>query len=194
MDCLTSTDLNRMIQAINHECNLRIKEIKMEATIEYNRLKSKLIEQKEEEIKKEYHQKIKNLIKEQYSLESKTRKEYRLKMEMMKTLLIDKIVDGVRERIDDRSFDMTILEEILTKIRSKNILIFVNERDKERVRENIERYDMKYEIRSMPTEGMGGVIVCSKDGREVWDSSFETRLNVIMGKYMDKINKELFNK
>lgn len=166
----------------------------MEATIEYNRLKSKLIEQKEEEIKKEYHQKIKNLIKEQYSLESKTRKEYRLKMEMMKTLLIDKIVDGVRERIDDRSFDMTILEEILTKIRSKNILIFVNERDKERVRENIERYDMKYEIRSMPTEGMGGVIVCSKDGREVWDSSFETRLNVIMGKYMDKINKELFNK
>lgn len=192
MDCLTSTDLNRMIQAINHECNIKVKEIKMEAMMEYNALKSRLIQQKEDEIRREYQKKLKNLMKEQHSQESRTRKEYKLKMEMMKALLIDKIVDGIKDRIDNQSFDISILDEILTKICSKDILIFVTDDDKRKVDLHCRKYEIAYEIRNMPVEGIGGVIVCSKDGKEIWDSSFETRLNVILGKYMDKINNRLF--
>ena len=45
----------------------------------------------------------------------------------------------------------------------------------------------------MPDEALGGIILCSRDGKEIWDNTFETRINILLEQKMNEINKELFN-
>ena len=58
---------------------------------------------------------------------------------------------------------------IIKKISSTDVFVFVAERDQKRVEMYFGNSEIKYEIRRMPFEGMGGVIVCSRDGKEIWD-------------------------
>ncbi|ELA41478.1 uncharacterized protein VICG_01462 [Vittaforma corneae ATCC 50505] len=192
MDNNTLADLNRMIMAIDHECCIKVKEIRLEASEEYNRIKNELITSRKIGLEREFAKETKEIAKRQLREESKLRQHHKLKIEELKAALLEEIVQNVREAVQKLSFDESILQSVLEKISINEIFVFVDQRDIAETKKILSRSNVKYEIKQMPIEGLGGVIVCSKDGREIWDNSFETRINILIETHADKLNTMVF--
>lgn len=188
----TLADLNRMIVAIDHEWSIRVKELRLEANEEYNRIKSELIVSRERELEMEFLKRAKEIKKRQLREESKMRQLHKLKIEESKASLLEQIVHNVRETVQRLNFDSSILESILEKISVDEVFVFVDSRDVSETKRILSKSGIRHEIRQMPTEGLGGAIVCSKDGKEIWDNSFETRINIFIETHADKINRMVF--
>lgn len=192
MNNVAISDISRMITAIDHECAIKIKEISLDANEKYNNIKSQLITQRELEINKEFTHKVKEIKKDLIKQECKLRQYYKLKMDEVKSNLVDQLIANAKEEVQRESFDKSIIKSILEKITMKDVVVFVNEKDFEYTKNILIECNMNYEIKQLPDEGLGGVIICSKDGKEIWDNCYETRINVFIEKYGDLINKMIF--
>lgn len=193
MEELSITDLNRMMQAIQHECSIRIREIKLEALQEYNLLKSEIITSKEKQLSIEFKKKLKDIKKEQDKEESNINQNFKLKVNLLKENLMNTVVEELKKTVQERQITTFLLKQIVNKIKSGTFYAFCFERDEETVERILNESNITYEIRRLPEEALGGIILCSKDGKEIWDNTFETRINILLENNLDKISKEFFN-
>lgn len=193
MDNVTLSDLSRMLHAIEHECSIRVKELRLEANEEYNRVKSELIVRREKELEREFQRRTKEIRSSQQREESRLRQAHRLKMESLKADLVDQVIERVKETVQNMCFDRALLDSILDKISIDEVFVFVDQRDEPETGKILSKTRIKYEIRRMPLEGIGGAIVCSKNGKEIWDNSFETRINIFVDSHADEISRSLFS-
>lgn len=193
MNSLSSTDLNRMLSAIQHECGIRIREIKLEATQEYNLIKSQIITTKEKQLSISFAKKIKEIEKEREKEESNIIQGFKLKIGAMKEKIINSLTDRLIEMAEESETCLSLIKQIADKIQGDKWFIFCFQKDVEKVNAIFGSKDIKYEIRELPSEALGGIIVCSKDGKEIWDNTFETRISILLEKSLDKISKEIFN-
>lgn len=192
MESITISDLSRMLLAIDHECALRVKELKLEANEEYNHVKSELIIKYENDLKRQFAEDLKEIKRKQQREESKLKQRYKLKTEEQKAQIFESIIQGVRENVQKRCLDLSIIKTILRKPSFDELVVFVDERDVQETKKTLDENGKNYTLKPMPVEGMGGIIVCSKNGNEIWDSSFETRLNIFVEKYADRIGQVIF--
>lgn len=186
------SDLNRMLHAIEHECAIRVKELRLEATEEYNKVKSELIAEREKDLEKEFQRRAADVRSREHREESRERQTHRIKIEGLKAALFDEIIQGVREGVLQHRFDSNLLESILKIVKIDDMIVYVDKRDQEMTEEILSKSDVRYKVNKMPIEGMGGVIVCSRDCKEIWDNSFETRINIFIDSHADMINKIIF--
>lgn len=193
MDELSVTDLNRMIQAIQHECSIRIREIKLEALQEYNIIKSEIITSKEKQLSIALKKRLKELKKEQDKGESDINQNFKLKVNDLKENIINIIIDSVKKTVQESELDIQLIEQITDKIRTGFYYVFCFEKDREFVEKALSSTGISYEIKKLPDEALGGIIFCSKDGKEIWDNTFETRINTLLENKLNEINKEVFN-
>jgi len=188
MENVTVSDLSRMMHAIEHECAIRVRELRLEAADEYNMIKSDLIIKRERDLQREFLRRSAEVKKKERKEESRERQAHRMRIESLKSGLFDQMMQCVREAVQLEGFSHTLLEGI----EINDMIVFVEDRDSSRVRSMLGSKNIEYELRRMPVEGMGGVIVCSRNGKEIWDNSFETRINVFIDRHADKINRMVF--
>jgi vacuolar-type H+-ATPase subunit E/Vma4 len=204
MENLSVTDLNRMIQAIQHECAIRIKEIKLEANQEHNLIKNNIISQTEKKLVGEFKAKIKKIEKDQENEESNIEQRYKLKIDKIKEEIINSVVAELTKLVTDQPMDTFLIEQITDKIKKNGTLneskisqkgcyVFCLEIDRPNIIKIFEKNEIDYELRNLPTGALGGLILCSKDGNEIWDNTFETRINIMIEHDLDKINKAIFH-
>lgn len=192
MENVTVSDLNRMIHAIEHECALRVRELRLEATAEYNMVKSELIVKREKDLEKEFLRRSAEVKGKERREESRERQTHRMKIESLKSDMFEQMIQNVRDAVQLQSFDCSLLESILETVSIDDIVVFVEERDGTKAQRMLNKKNVEYEIRRMPVEGMGGVIVCARNGKEIWDNSFETRINIFVDRHADQIHRRVF--
>ncbi|KAM0680947.1 V-ATPase V1 sector subunit E [Glugoides intestinalis] len=192
MENLSIADLSRMLLAIDHECAIKVKEINLEAAQQYNIIKSDIIIKQDDELKKQFLRKQKEILKEKVKQESIMKKAQKLKIEYTKSLLINRIVEEVQKKVQELPFNISILEEILQKITATEIVVFLPSRDEKAAICCLNKFKIDYEIKELPFEGLGGVIISTKDGKEIWDGSFDTRISIFVEKYTYLICKLFF--
>lgn len=187
MDML-STDVSRMILSIEHESSSRIKEIRQEAIHEYSMIKEKVVTDRRQQLERELSGRCAELEQAKRRAEGCLRREYKIKKEMVRAGIFDAVFRKAECALEAQHMSKTVLEDALAKIHSDDLYIFCREKDAGVVRKAI---GTRFEIKSLPDEGIGGVIVCTKDGKEVWDNCFRTRLQILRDSHMDLLNKAL---
>eukprot|EP00866_Antonospora_locustae_P001273 jgi/Antlo1/1273/1517 len=60
-------------------------------------------------------------------------------------------------------------------------------------RSTVKKY-INGDIKKIDDEFIGGLVLCSKDGREVCDNSFLTRMDVMKKRYMKHISRCIFER
>ena len=193
MDELSVTDLNRMIQAIQHECGIRIREIKLEALQEYNLIKSEIITTKEKQLSIDLKGKLKEIKIQQDKEESNINQDFKLKVNEVKENIVNMVFDNLRQIVQEKEASVDLINQITSKVKKGSFYVFCFGRDRESIENALKKTNISYEIKQLPDEALGGIILCSRDGKEIWDNTFETRINILLEQKMDEINKELFN-
>lgn len=192
MDGLSLTDLSRMLHAIQHECSIRIREIKLEASQEYNLIKGEIITAKEKQLSSDFAKKIKELEKEREREESNIKQQFKLKVNGLKADIIATLMDDLKIAVEKKEMSPFLINQIADRITEDNYYVFCFKKDCKKIQAVFDSKKLKYEIRELPAEALGGIIVCSRDGKEIWDNTFETRINDLFEKNLDRINKEIF--
>lgn len=190
MDMLTATDVSRMILSIEHESSSKIKEVKLEAIREYNLIKDRVVSERRQLLAGEFARRRAELEQTRRQAESCLRKEYKIKKERLKAKVLDAVFRKAEDALRTQQMDKGIVEDVLAKVRATEVYVFCNEESVDMISKIAK--DIRYEVKPLPAEGIGGVIVCTKDGKEVWDNCFKTRLQMVRDKHLDILNKALF--
>lgn len=191
MDMLTATDISRMILSIEHESGSKIKEIKLEAIHEYNLVKTKVVLERKQCLAREFSKRCAELEQAKRQAESCLRKEYKIKKERLKDKVIDTVFRKAEDMLRTQKMSISVAEDVLAKISATDLYVFCSERDMDMVSNIIK--DTKSDVKSLPDEGIGGIVMCTRDGKEVWDNCFKTRLQVFRDRHLDFMNRALFN-
>ena len=169
----------------------------------------KIVREAEEEADRIKELKIKEKTSEMENLKTMklaaTRLEGRRKILGVKSLYVDQVSEKAEKelkRIAEKRGSVyvnslkTLLMESIENLGSKNLLIFVNERDKEtitkiirEVKREIGGLNVKLKLASESINTIGGLIVQSADEKQIYNSTFEARLS----RLKDKLRGDILN-
>ncbi|ORD94173.1 hypothetical protein ECANGB1_1088 [Enterospora canceri] len=190
MPSMESADLKRMILAIEHECDVEIKRIMQETRDEYNRVRNEVVAELTKALSKKYDQKVKQAEKTRQIQESRLRNESNKKYAIAKYTKVDLFIERIRHELRNESLSKRIYKKTLKKMEisetSKEHILFCNKKDSSNV-----RLFFNGEIREMPKSGLGGVVICSRNGSILCDNSFSTRLETFLQTYMSTIRNHI---
>ena len=186
------SNLDKIIAAIEHECACEVEKIKQEAQEKYQKHKDECIKEIQKQLKQEYEKNIQDLNKRRIAEENKIKKVVREKYEYAKMLKLQTIVEEIqlllkKERLCKKLFIKTLDKLGISRSENKGYIAFCNDED----RWNIEKH-FGGVVRSMPPIGLGGIVICSKNGKIICDNSFQTRLNVFLKLHLKDIKKHIF--
>ncbi|EOB13775.1 V-type H+-transporting ATPase subunit E [Nosema bombycis CQ1] len=106
-----------------------------------------------------------------------------------------RILKDLITKLEDKSKEEKITKKLIestfekVKFKDEGYFVFCQKKDKKTVKDKISG-----EIKEMNEEGLGGIIVVSKDGKTIVDNSYATRISVINDQFISDINKIFFNK
>lgn len=189
MDQLQKNDLNRMIMVIEHDSQMRIKEIKIKSIQRYNTLKDQIIKDRTKEIDEIYKRRKREINKSKEREVALIKNKYKMKMLEIKNRKIEEIKHNVKEELLRKRIDEILIEDCLRWISGDKTEYFAicSTRDFE-----IVKFLTEMEVKELPYDGIGGLIICSKDGRMFCDNSYKTRIDIFEEKYINLITNKLF--
>lgn len=186
------SNLDKIIAAIEHECACEVEKIKQKAQEKYQECKDEYIKEIQKQLKQKYERNIQELDKKRISEENEIKKAIREKYEYAKMLKLQTILEKIQlrlkeERLCKKLFIKTLDKLGISRSENKGYIAFCNDED----RWNIEKH-FGGTVKSMPPVGLGGIIICSKNGKIICDNSFQTRLNVFLKLHLKDIKKHIF--
>lgn len=186
MDDAVKQDVDRMIAFIYHESREKINELEIEAREKYNTEKTRITEEKIKILSAEFDEKLKLLRHRKMVELSKVRRQQRVDILKEK----EQIVCSLFQIVQDKLKSINVTKEICKECPDMSEpIIFCKNEDRATVKKYING-----DIRKIDDEFVGGVILCSKDGKEICDNSFLTRMEVLKKRYMKYISQYIFEK
>lgn len=193
MDSLTLTDLNRMMLSIQHESQSKAKEIKLEGILEAKSLKALKLTEERTKLSKIYNKKENEVKIDKIKKESQLRREQRMKVHELKENIVSKILEEISLKIKTVKLNETLVLNLISKIDTNNkIYVFSKIEDIPVIEKILKNKNIDYEMKDLPYEALGGIIICSHDGRNVADNSYITRLRLFKEKHMNILSVNLF--
>ncbi|ADM11488.1 vacuolar ATP synthase subunit E [Encephalitozoon intestinalis ATCC 50506] len=187
MDRVPSKDIERMMTFINHEADEKIREMKIKATQEYNAEKARIIKEETTRIENEFLLKQKEIEKKKVMAENSLINMYNQKYLEEKVKILDEIYGETLKICSSRPLNPSLIAECARKIDGE-FIVYCNKKD----RKVVEKECKNSEIREMVPEGVGGVLLCSKDYTTIVDNSFASRLQTIRDEFEAEVNKIIF--
>lgn len=189
MEELQRNDINRMIMAIEHDVSERIKEIKIKSIQRYNSLKEQLIENKIKIAEDTFARKIKEAEMIKNKEASLMKKQLGIELLKAKNEKISEIRAAVEQRLAEIKISKYLIEDCLRYVDEdkEKYYAICCPKDYEIVKEST-----GFEIKEMPSYGLGGIILCSKDAKIFCDNSFRARFEIFEEKFMNVLQKRLF--
>ncbi|AFM98256.1 ATP synthase subunit E [Encephalitozoon hellem] len=188
MDRVPSKDIERMMAFINHEADEKIKEMKIKATQEYNAEKARIIKEETSRIENGFVMKQKEIEKKRVMAENSLANTYKQKYLGERVKILNEIYKEVLEICSKEPLSPLLIAQCAEKISEEEFIVYCNKKDKKVV----EKECKNVEIREMVPEGVGGVLLCSKDYSTIVDNSFASRLETIKSTFEAEINKIIF--
>lgn len=186
MDDAVKQDVDRMIAFIYHESKEKIKELEIEARERYNTEKARIIDEKTGILRTEFEEKRKHLRHGKMIELSKVRRQQRVAILREKEHIVDTLFGLVERRLRDTKITKEICRECPEMLEP---IVFCRDDDRATVKKYISG-----ELKKIDDEFIGGVVLCSKDGREICDNSFLTRMEVMKQRYMKHISQCIFER
>lgn len=187
MEKLPSKDIERMMTFINHEADEKIKEMHIKAIQEYNTEKARII--KEETVKAEnsFVLKQKEIEKRRVMAENSLANVYKLKYLGEKVRILDSIYQEALDICAGQPLNPSLVAQCVSKVDGE-FFVYCRQKD----RSVVEGLYSDAEIRDLADEGIGGVVLCSKDCTTVVDNSFVSRMKTAKDSFEAEINKIIF--
>lgn len=194
MDTVPLTDLNRMILAIDQEAQARIKELRVETVQLYNKLKADYIEAGMRAVDGGLRQRARAAAERRARAEAALRSAFRKRVEAARSQKVQDVMESAATRLRACPLAPLLLEQCIARMGASDYYVFCAERDMGAVNSLLaDKFEKEVpEVREIPDAALGGVILFSKTGKEVWDNSFQTRLCVFREKHIREAVKALF--
>lgn len=186
MDDAVKQDVDRMMAFICHESREKIKELEIEAREKYNTEKTRIIDEKTRILRTEFEEKRKLLRHGKMIELSKVKRQQRVTILKTKEQIVNSLFEIVERRLRDTKITKEICRECFEMLEP---IVFCRDDDRNTVKKYING-----DIKKIDEEFIGGVVLCSKDGREICDNSFLTRMEVMKQRYMKHISQLIFKK
>jgi len=191
MDALTITDVRRMMLSISHESANRAKELKLEAISEYEAIKDRMVDQGQIALDKKFKSMSEELENERKKSESNLRKKYKMLQQLFKEKILDDLFSMTEKILTNLPLNRKLLEQTLERNTEDEIYVFSRKTDHDFVLSHTK--GTSCDIMELPDEALGGVVICTKNGKEVWDNSFSSRLQSFKERDLQVLNKEIFS-
>jgi vacuolar-type H+-ATPase subunit E/Vma4 len=190
MSAIQTSDLNRMIRSIEAESRTKIKELRIKSISDYNSLKANFIEELSRNIQNEFQDKSRAILQYKDKQEGILRNKLKIQIEILKNQVFQKIFQKVENQLQACELNPIIIEQCKEKadIEDSDLLVFCMPKDRQLVKEFT-----NFEIKDLPAEALGGIILCNRTGTSFYDNSYQTRLEIIKERYLKEINKRTFN-
>jgi len=137
------------------------------------------------------------------------RLEGKKKLLLVQENLFNKVINEVKNSLinmprDDKYLKLLskLIVDGIKKMKARDIIISVNRRDLAFIKSNFNevinevrkriRRKVNISISDQCVDIIGGVIISSRDGAEIYNNSFDARLNYIIDNYRDNIVNVLF--
>lgn len=177
-------DVDRMIAFIYHESKEKVNELNIKAHEEYNVEKERIIAEKTLSLKRDFEERVKSLESKRFVELSKVKKQQKMWVLHEK----EKIINALFEKVEERLKSARVTEK-LCKACGEMPDAFVLCKDEDR---GVVKKCLGGEPRTLDAQLMGGVVLCSKDGKVVCDNSFLTRLDAVKERCMCHVSAYLF--
>ncbi|KAI5169478.1 hypothetical protein PAEPH01_0750 [Pancytospora epiphaga] len=201
VDKMAASDLSRMTLSIEHEVQIKLKEMRIQTVQMYNKLKEERIEERCREVDKMMKERSKRIEREAKKDEGALKNAIKKRIQEAKERKLTLIIKAVENRLRKESLGTELLDECIKRVGEENLgnfLVYALPRDHSFILEYLKG---KYKaqpiedgnstervvaemIRPMPSDGLGGVIFFSRDGTIVCDNSFTTRLDIFRERYL----------
>jgi V-type H+-transporting ATPase subunit E len=179
-------DVDRMVSFITHEAQEKVTELRIKANEEYNLEKARIISEETNRIKATFDNKIKILEHKRILERSKLVKLKRTKILEEKEEIVKSVIEKVKKKLEGYPLNDKLIPK---NINNNDFVMYCSERD-----QNILTKHFKGDVYPLDKSLIGGVLVCSKDKKEIWDNSYQTRLDAFLENHMKIVSKKLFKK
>lgn len=189
-DDLNSSDIKRMISAIENDFMVEINQIMKETEQVYEDMKNKTIEKIRTELQNEYKLKAEEIEKERVILESRLKNEYYKKYAQAKSDKIQMILAQVKIKLKSMKLSKGVFLNTVEKLKEddEDCTVFVNEADLNNVKKH-----WTGEIMCLPDCCIGGIVISKNDGSIICDSSYKTRLEMFLKQNLKAFKNKLFS-
>lgn len=178
-------DVDRMISFIYHESKETKNELNIKANEEYNTEKNRIISEETERIRKKYEIEEKRLHNMKVLELTKIKRLQSFIYLKEKEAIINRLFDKVKEELRYMSLSEDLVKECA---HIPDPIIFCKDSDRDVVKRHL-----KGEFKRLNDDFLGGIIVCSRDGKDISDNSFLSRMDMARERYMKFIASHLFD-
>lgn len=176
--------IDKMINFIYYEAKEKINELKTKAIEDYNLEKSRLIKEKSDREELELKKELDKLHIAYLKQLSEIKLKYKLEMTKKKTGIVNAFFEKIANRLRHVRLNQQLIQQSTDMLDEKDLVVYVLDRDRERVRINAE-------IRRMDDEMVGGIVVCNRSGTVMVDNSYKVRLERVKRMLMPVVVKRL---
>ncbi|ORD97246.1 hypothetical protein HERIO_898 [Hepatospora eriocheir] len=175
-----NNNLERLINSIKHEANLLVDEINKKKIITYNEIKQSVFEGRKMEIIEITNKRKEKLLSEYKIKKSKIKLNFKRDLCQHKNEVLNKIKNTIKSKLTNTLSDVLIKETYESIDDHSKYTLFCNFKFKKEVKS----YFKEINIKELPNNLIGGLILIRNDGKVIIDNSYLNRFNIFMEKYL----------
>ncbi|KAI4291575.1 V-type H+-transporting ATPase subunit E [Pancytospora philotis] len=191
---MPSADLHRMTMSIEQEVRSRLKELRVQTVHMYNEAKAQHIESQTAALELETAARIKKMQEHRRRSEEVMRHAYKLRYQRLRHKKLEEVLGRAAEKLVGVPLAESLIADTLKCVGTQdltNFYIYVLEQDRAAVLAYLAKMKigeaMERNIRELPPQGLGGIFIAAADGKEMYDSTYATRLEIFREKHLREI-------